>query len=107
VQRAGISLSPSAAWLLLRAGAPDAPTDITLFRTLPLVDPTKFDTALIELQQQGLATPTALTDTGITTRLHLVAARTDALRTLIADWQPDENPDLNPLIQRLAVELAT
>jgi EmrB/QacA subfamily drug resistance transporter len=107
VSRAGITLSPSAAWLLLRAGAPDAPADITSFRKLPLVNPARFDAAFAELQEQGLATPTGLTEEGTTTREKLVAARTDALRTLIADWEPDSNPDLDPLIRRLATELAT
>jgi EmrB/QacA subfamily drug resistance transporter len=108
VARAGISLSPSAAWLLLRGGAPDAPSDLTQYRRLPLVNPARFDEALSELQAEGLATsdpPASLTDAGVTTRAHLVSARTDALRTLVADWDPDDNPDLNPLIHRLAIEL--
>jgi EmrB/QacA subfamily drug resistance transporter len=107
VERAGISLSPSAAWLLLRAGAPDAPADITSFRKLPLVNPERFDLALTELQAQGLVSEGTLTAEGTATRTRLVAARTDGLRTLIADWEPDENPDLDPLVRRLAVELAT
>ena len=106
--RAGIDLSPSAAWLLLRGGAPDAPDDITLFRKLPLVNPPRFDEALADLQAQGLVTanpPTHLTAEGQTIRTDLVAARTDGLRTLIADWSPDENPELDPLLRRLATEL--
>ena len=103
--RAGIDLSPSAAWLLLRGGAPDAPADITLFRKLPLVNPSRFDEALADLQAQGLVAGNALTDAGVTTRSRLVSARTDGLRTLIADWDPDENPELDPLIRRLAAEL--
>ena len=38
--------------------------------------------------------------------MRLVAARTDGLRILVADWQPDENPELDPLLRRLADELA-
>ena len=33
-------------------------------------------------------------------------ARTDGLRVLVADWEPDENPELDPLLRRLAAELA-
>ena len=46
------------------------------------------------------------TEAGRVTRERLVAARTDGLRTLIADWEPDENPELDPLLRRLADELA-
>ena len=39
-------------------------------------------------------------------RERLVAARTDGLRILVADWEPDGNPELDPLLRRLADELA-
>ena len=38
-------------------------------------------------------------------RERLVVARTDGLRILVADWKPDENPELDPLLRRLADEL--
>ena len=69
------------------------------------MNPSRFDEALADLQAQGLVAGNALTDAGITTRSRLVSARTDGLRTLIADWDPDENPELDPLIRRLAAEL--
>jgi hypothetical protein len=40
-------------------------------------------------------------------RDRLVAARTDCLRELVADWEPARNPELDPLLRRLAEELAT
>jgi hypothetical protein len=105
-ERAGVELSPSAAWLLLRGGAADAPSDLTTLRTLPLVNPERFDAAYAELRDRGhTAADGGLTLAGVETRDQLVAARTDCLRSLIADWDPDENPELDPLVRRLAEEL--
>jgi len=105
--RAGVELSPSAAWLLLRAGAPDAPPDLTELKELPHVNPAAFDAAHAELHERGHLAPGApgLTASGVATRDQLVAARTDCLRTLVEDWQPDEHPELEPLLRRLAHEL--
>jgi EmrB/QacA subfamily drug resistance transporter len=112
-RRAGIDLSPSAAWLLLRAGAPDAPRDLTELRALPHIDPERFDTAHAELVRRGHIAGgphnggrrTGLTASGHATRDQLVAARTDCLRSLVDDWEPHRHPELGPLLQRLAVEL--
>jgi EmrB/QacA subfamily drug resistance transporter len=106
--RAGVELSPSAAWLLLRAGAPDAPPDLTELKELPHVNPSAFDAAHAELHDRGhLAHGVpGLTATGVATRDQLVAARTDCLRTLVEDWNPAEHPELEPLLRRLAEELA-
>jgi len=105
--RAGVELSPSAAWLLLRAGAPDAPPDLTELKELPHVNPAAFDAAHAELHERGHLAPGApgLTASGVATRDQLVAARTDCLRTLVEDWQPDAHPELEPLLRRLAHEL--
>jgi hypothetical protein len=35
-----------------------------------------------------------------------VAARTEGLRSLVADWEPDRYPELDPLLRRLSQELA-
>jgi EmrB/QacA subfamily drug resistance transporter len=106
-ERAGLELSPSAAWLLLRAGAPDAPPDLIVLRTRPIVDPSAFDAAHAELRERGHLDETghALTATGVATRDQLVAARTDCLRSLVADWQPEDQPELDALVRRLAEEL--
>ena len=47
-----------------------------------------------------------MTDAGRTMRERLVAARTEGLRELIDDWEPDRYPELDPLLRRLADELA-
>jgi hypothetical protein len=35
-----------------------------------------------------------------------VIARTDCLRELIEDWEPGDDPEIDPLLERLAEELA-
>ena len=49
------------------------------------------------------STASVLRTPGRAMRQRLVAARTDGLRTLVADWKPDENPELDPLLRRLAI----
>jgi EmrB/QacA subfamily drug resistance transporter len=101
--RAGIELSPGAAWLLLRANAPDTVAEL---RRLPQVDAARFDATLEEVRRHGYVDDGALTDAGRAVRERLVAARTDMLREMIADWEPDRHPELDPLLRRLAEELA-
>jgi EmrB/QacA subfamily drug resistance transporter len=105
VARAGVDLPPSASWLLLRAGAPDMP-GLDELRALPHVDPTRFDDAVGELRKRGLLDGTAVTPGGHALRDQLVAARTEGLRSLVADWEPDRYPELDPLLRRLSQELA-
>ena len=101
--RAGIELSPGGAWLLLRANAPDTVAEL---RRLPQVDPARFDATLEEVRRHGYVDDGELTDAGRAVRERLVAARTDMLREMIADWEPDRHPELDPLLRRLAEELA-
>jgi EmrB/QacA subfamily drug resistance transporter len=103
--RTGAGLSPSAAWILLRGGAPQAPS-LPELREIPHVDTDYFDAAMVELRERGLLDGDALTPAGVAIRDQLVAARTDALRGLIEDWEPDKNPELDPLLRRLCAELA-
>jgi EmrB/QacA subfamily drug resistance transporter len=105
VAHAGIDLPPAASWLLLRAGAPGAPPPATL-RALPQVDAARCDAALRDLHARGLTDGDAITPAGRALRGQLVAARTDCLRALVADWEPDEHPELDPLVARLSHELA-
>jgi EmrB/QacA subfamily drug resistance transporter len=101
--RAGVELSPGAVWLLLRANAPDTVAEL---RLLPRVDAARFDDALEELRDHGYVDDGDVTDAGRAVRDQLVAARTEMLREVLADWQPDRHPELDPLLRRLAVELA-
>jgi hypothetical protein len=78
-----------------------------VLRTRPTVDPSAFDVAHTELRERGHLDENgdALTASGVATRDQLVAARTDCLRSLVADWQPEAQPELDPLVRRLAEEL--
>ena len=105
VARAGVDLSPSASWALLRLGAPD-PITVAEAAALPHVDAGRLAKAVDELCAAGLHDGERPTEAGHAMRVRLVAARTDGLRILVADWEPDENPELDPLLRRLADELA-
>jgi EmrB/QacA subfamily drug resistance transporter len=106
-RHAGVDLEPGAAWLLMHAGAPDAPADLREIRERPHVPAERFDAALASLRaRDAIDADGHVTPAGHALRDQLVAARTDCLRGLIADWQPDEHPELDPLLHRLAEELA-
>jgi EmrB/QacA subfamily drug resistance transporter len=105
VERAGVELSPGASWALLRLGAPEAPT-LDDLAARPHVDPTRLMVAVGELRELELLEGERPTADGHALRERLVVARTDGLRILVADWEPDQNPELDPLLRRLAAELA-
>jgi hypothetical protein len=70
------------------------------------VNPDGLRAAVEELRGDGLLDGERPTEAGWAMRERLVAARTDALRALVADWEPDSEPELDPLLRRLADELA-
>jgi EmrB/QacA subfamily drug resistance transporter len=105
-RRAGVDLDPGPAWLLLYAGAPDAPEDLREIGDRRDVDATRVNAALATLRAHGaVGDDGRMTPAGQALRDQLVAARTDGLRELIAEWEPDKNPELDPLLARLAEEL--
>jgi len=104
-RRAGVELSPSASWALLRLGSPEEPT-LDNLAARPHVDTTRLMVAVEELRELELLDGERPTDAGHALRERLVIARTDGLRVLVADWEPDQNPELDPLLRRLASELA-
>jgi EmrB/QacA subfamily drug resistance transporter len=105
LERAGIDLSPGASWALLRLGAPEAPT-VAQLAELPNVRSDRLAAAMGQLRDEGLVAGERLTDAGMKMRERVVAARTAGLRELIDDWEPDKYPELDPLLRRLADELA-
>jgi EmrB/QacA subfamily drug resistance transporter len=101
--RAGLDMSPSVAWFLLRAPPPEQHDEI---KAMPHVDPDGFDAAVAAARDRGWYDGGEITPAGHAIRDQLVAARTDCLRELIADWEPEGDPELDPLLRRLAHELA-
>ena len=59
-----------------------------------------------ELRDGGLVAGDRVTEAGAELRERLVDARTEGLRELISDWEPDRFPELDPVLRRLADELA-
>jgi EmrB/QacA subfamily drug resistance transporter len=104
--RADLELSPGAAWLLMRAGSPDAPHEVLELRSLPRVDPAGFDAALAEVRAAGYVADSGVTAAGREARTQLIVAGIDSLRELVDDWEPGRDPELDPLLGRLAQELA-
>jgi hypothetical protein len=101
--RAGVDVAPGAGWFLLRAPAPEQIVEI---RALPHVDPAGFDAALAEVRERGWYDGDGVTPAGHAVRDRLVVARASCLHELIDDWEPDRYPELDPLLRRLAAELA-
>jgi hypothetical protein len=106
VDRAGVDeLTPSAAWLLMRARAPDAPEDVVELRTLPMVVPERFDRALAELREHGYVDGARITQAGEDVRDRLVMSTISCLRDLVDDWEPGHDPELDERLAQLAEEL--
>ena len=106
VDAAGVDLPPGAAWLLVQGEegvALDDPEAIAAGRPI--------DAAWVREQRGTLAgrdlvADSALTDAGHAVAGRLIDARRDSLRSLIADWSPDDDPRVNDAVHRLAQELA-
>ena len=101
--RAGVEVAPGTGWFLLRA---PAPAEIPKLRELPHVYKPGFDAAVADARAHGYYDGDGITSAGVALRDQLVAARTDCLRELVADWQPHGDPEVDPLLCRLAAELA-
>ena len=111
--RAGLPLSPPACWLLYRlADTPDATAE-NLCRRLG-IPRGRLDANLDALTGIGLLRTSPLADSDVSIHLteegdaavhRLLQARTDALADFVRGWSPDEHPELEHLIRRLAGEL--
>jgi hypothetical protein len=99
--RAGLDLSPPAAWLLLRLVEQDdgARLRLTDDELRPLLE---------ELRAGLLAEPDRprLTPAGRAAAAALTEARCDEIRAVLADWQPDQHAEVLELIQRFARTLS-
>ena len=113
VAHAGMDLAPAQAWLLgvvARTGRADPATLATDHR----LDERVLADALAGLRRRALiadapgedAGALVLTDAGRDTGAKLLAARNDCLTQLVADWSPNADERVAPVLAGLARELA-
>lgn len=108
VERAGETLTPLAAWLLVRIEDCPDESPVAIARTRG-VAPTKSQVALQELGARGLIAPVAgerpvveryeLTDLGCGVMTRLIGARRAHLMDLAADWNPKREPDVEAYLK--------
>ncbi len=104
VQRAGIDIPPGTGRLMLRAPAPG---ELDAIAKLPHVSREGLARSIEDARERGLWDDDGLTAAGHALRGQLVAARTECMRELIADWEPAGDPELDTLLTKLAEELGT
>ena len=111
VTRAGLSMTPAAAWLVLRLGEQPGtkPGAIAREHHIPEV---RIEEALLELGElryvEPLVTssvPVKLTEAGCAAFDRLAAARRERLRELYAEWPESQRQQLAMTLQRLAKDL--
>jgi hypothetical protein len=88
--------------------AHDFPLDVPAFGDISKEEAgRRGSAALAELRERGLVggEPARLTHEGGRVYDSYLAARTAALRTLVDDWEPDRNPEIDAIIRRLAEAL--
>ena len=110
IERAGLALTPAAAWLLARldedAGPPERLAPASPFAYEEVMH------AADDLVRDGLARPAPedkdgwhLTRDGCAQMARLVAARREHLHDLFAQWSPQEQSELAELVRRLSLQL--
>jgi len=109
--RAAVDLAPPELWLLARLGERTPLTEGQLSEQLQ-VDPRQIAEALEQLQQRSLVQRRdggviALTTPGREDYERLVAARCAGLRDLLRGWDPDGNPQLRQLVDKLGRDLVS
>jgi len=115
-QRAGVDLSPAAAWLIVRLHENPGASVPELCASFDIPAHVG-DQALAELRERSLLrygasaggggeVVTGVTPEGEEIVAHLVAERRATLARLCAGWSPDDHPDLAVLLTRLAGEMA-
>jgi hypothetical protein len=106
--RAGIELTPPEIFVLGRV-AHREPIGRPLFDDRSPADTDRVaNESLAGLRTRGLVggEPPQLTHDGDALYDRVIAARRDALRALVEEWDPDANPDIDPLIRQIADSLA-
>jgi hypothetical protein len=114
VERAGVALSPLAAWLLVRIErAPQE--DLVALGASRRISAERVESALEELYNAKLierestslesVSEHELTDTGCAVLGKLMQARRDHLNELAADWNPDTDPDAGAYLREAVHEM--
>lgn len=110
VERAGVDLSPGAAWLLVQIERRPGVNVHRLGRR-GKADPTKLIASREELLEKSLIEPASvndvftLTDEGCKIYNRLVAARREHLAELWPEWSPQKREDVAEILRQLAHEL--
>jgi EmrB/QacA subfamily drug resistance transporter len=110
VARAGVDLTPAAAWLLLRI-AEDPPVDLRSLAERYAIPAGRLDEALATLRGRGYVTGDpnhqglTLTPDGCRVQDQLIAARRERLTALSREWPEGHRAQLADVLQRLAREL--
>lgn len=110
VERAGVDLSPVAAWLLVQIEREPDVNTLELGRR-GKVDPGKIQTASAELIDKSLIAPSSsddvyrLTETGCEIYNRLAVARREHLAELWPEWSPKKREDVAAILRHLAREL--
>jgi EmrB/QacA subfamily drug resistance transporter len=107
--RAGVEIAPPALWLLARLGEREPVTEAQLAEGLQ-VDAPGIEEPLEELRWRSLVSARyegtiALTTDGREEYERLVAARCAGLRELLAGWNPDQQPEVQRMVDRLGRDL--
>jgi EmrB/QacA subfamily drug resistance transporter len=107
--RAGVELNPLECWLIGRV-ADGSVRDPHALATRAEVSEVELSGALAHLRDAGLVTAgaerAALTDAGLATLAKIRVAWTQELEELVDDWDADRDPELTPIISRLADEFS-
>jgi len=110
VSRAGVDLSPTAAWLLVQIER-ERGIDVPELGRKGKCDANKLQAATAELLQQSLivagsvADVYRLTEAGCEIYNRLVAARREHLAELWPEWSPTKREEVAEILRRLAREL--
>jgi EmrB/QacA subfamily drug resistance transporter len=112
VERAGVTLTPLAAWLLVRIerNSEYDPLELARRRTIP---EDRVNAALVELRERGLITDIAtgsakrekLTTPGCEVLDRLASARRAHLSELAEEWDPDRGEDVSEYLRNAVRDL--
>jgi EmrB/QacA subfamily drug resistance transporter len=110
VNRAGVGLDPTEAWLLARTGE-RAPASVEQIAEAMGADAEAVRRTMERLEQQGLVASRKgdydLSADGRRVFEALVAVRRATLEELVRDWSPQDHAQLAPVLDRLARSLAS